>query len=94
MTSTTIRMEESLKRDLTETLKSMGLSVSSFFTLAARQVVAQQRIPFEIKATAPVMTEETRRALVEAEAKMLGLLPDDGVSFSSGAEAVAWLEDE
>ena len=94
MTTTTIRMDEALKNDLVETLRSMGLNLSSFFTLAARQVVAQQRIPFEIRAVPPAPTEETRRALVEAEAKMLGLIPDDGVAFSSGAQAVAWLEEE
>jgi DNA-damage-inducible protein J len=38
-------------------------------------------------------TEETRRALVEAEAKELGLIPDDAATFTSVEDAMAYLDD-
>lgn len=95
MVTTTIRMDENLKHDVIDILQSMGMSFNTFVTLAARQVVTQGRIPFEIVAPAShVPTEETRRALVLAEAKTMGIIPDDGVAFTNGANAISWLESD
>ena len=50
MASTTlqVRLDADLKRDTEETLHSMGLNMSTAIQLFCRQVVNQQRIPFEV----------------------------------------------
>ena len=54
----------------------------------------QRRIPFEIVPAGGVPNEETRRALVAAEAKELGLIPDDAPAFDDIDGLVAFLEEE
>ena len=44
------RMDEDLKKNMEETCKKMGLSMTSAFTMFATKVTAEQRIPFEIVA--------------------------------------------
>ena len=43
-----IRMDADLKEDMNKTCKNMGLSMTSAFTLFAKKVTREQRIPFEI----------------------------------------------
>lgn len=50
--------------------------------------------PFEIVPAGGVPNEETRRALVAAEAKELGLIPDDAPAFDDIDGLVAFLEKE
>ena len=45
-----VRMDTALKQSAEETLKSMGLTMSSAITMFCRQIVNQGRIPFEIVA--------------------------------------------
>ena len=93
-TATTLRFDEADKREATELLKSMGISFNGYLTMSVRQLLNQRRIPFEILPEAPEPTEETRRAMVAAEAKQMGLIPDDAVTFTSVDDAMAWLEEE
>ena len=44
------RMDEKLKKEMEATCKSMGLSMTSAFTLFAKKVTQEQKIPFEIMA--------------------------------------------
>lgn len=44
----TIRMDETLKKQADELFSDLGLSLSSAFTMFAKQAVREQRIPFEI----------------------------------------------
>ena len=60
--STTIRMDENLKRETVEMLDSLGLSFNTYVTMASRQLVTQRRVPFSIVAPAYEPTEETRKA--------------------------------
>lgn len=92
--ATTLRFDEADKREATELLKSMGISFNGYLTMSVRQLLNQRRIPFEILPEAPEPTEETRRAMVAAEAKQMGLIPDDAVTFTSVDDAMAWLEEE
>lgn len=48
MTVTTIRIDDELKDELTKELKSIGLSINTYFNMAARQLVIQKKISFEI----------------------------------------------
>ncbi|MBQ8781519.1 MAG: type II toxin-antitoxin system RelB/DinJ family antitoxin [Oscillospiraceae bacterium] len=44
------RMDEELKKNMEETCAEMGLSMTAAFTIFAKKVVREQRIPFEISA--------------------------------------------
>lgn len=92
MKSTTIRMDDDLKRKTVEMLDSLGLSFNSYVTMASKQLVAQRRVPFDIVVPDDVPNDETRRAMVAAEAKMLGLIPDDAPAFDNADDAMAYLE--
>lgn len=92
--ATTLRFEDTDKAEATNILKSMGLTFNGYLNLSVKQLLNQRRIPFEIVPSSYEPTEETRRAMVAAEAKELGLIPDDAASFSSSADAMAWLNEE
>lgn len=91
---TTIRIEEGLKAQAVAVLDSIGLSYNAYVTLATKQLVNQRRIPFELAAAPEVPNMATRRALVAAEAKQLGLIPDDSASFDDADELMAFLDGE
>lgn len=59
-----IRVDETLKAQAVDTLAAMGLSLSDAVRVFLTRVVAEQRLPFELKAP----NAETRAALAEAEA--------------------------
>lgn len=42
------RMDEELKKDMEQTCKEMGLSMTTAFTMFAKKVSREKRIPFEI----------------------------------------------
>lgn len=82
MAATTIRMDDDVKAQAGNILESMGLSINAYVNLALRQLVNQRRIPFEIVASQEVPNEETRRAMVLAEAKALGIVVDNDPAFT------------
>jgi DNA-damage-inducible protein J len=51
------RMDEELKKNMERTCKSMGLTMTSAFTMFATKMTKEQRIPFEIEAD-PFFSEE------------------------------------
>mgnify|MGYP001188622685 CR=1 FL=1 len=59
-----IRLDETLKTQAADTLAAMGLSLSDAVRVFLTRVVAEQRLPFELKTP----NAETRAALAEAEA--------------------------
>ena len=74
-----IRVDKNLKIQATDTLAAMGLSLSDAVRVFLTRVVAEQRLPFELKAP----NAETRAALAEAEA----IISTRNVRFTS-AEAL------
>ena len=90
--ATTIRLDDALKAQATDMLDSIGLSLNAYVNLAIRQLVNQRRIPFSIVAAPEVPNEETRRAMVLAEAKELGIVVDDDPAFSDVDLLMASLE--
>ena len=58
-----VRVDENIKAQATETLAAMGLSVSDAVRVFLMRVVAEQQMPFTIKAP----NAETRAAMAEAE---------------------------
>ena len=93
-TPTTIRLDDKLKKELTKELKSMGLSINGYFNLAARQLVIQKKVPFEVLAEYDEPTETTKKALVTAQTKELGIIPDDSPSFDNVDELKNYLDEE
>ena len=59
-----IRVDETLKNQAAETLAAMGLSLSDAVRVFLTRVVAEQGLPFALKAP----NAETRAAMAEAEA--------------------------
>lgn len=64
-TSITMRMDSDLKGELQELMSALGLDMTTFFTMAAKQAVRQQRIPFEIARDIP--NDETLEAIREVQ---------------------------
>lgn len=65
-TTITMRIDEKVKADLQELIADLGLDMSTFFTLAAKQAIREQGIPFYISREIP--NEETMEAFKEVEA--------------------------
>ena len=66
MTTTTmvhVRIDERIKAQATETLATMGLSVSDAVRVFLMRVVAEQRLPFALQ----VPNTETRVAMDDAD---------------------------
>lgn len=59
-----VRVDEDLKNQATETLAGMGLTVSDAIRVFLMRVVADQQLPFEVKAP----NAQTRAAMQEARA--------------------------
>lgn len=68
--SFTMRMDPELKSQLQELMSNLGLDMSTYFTMAARQAVREQAIPF--KATLDVPNSETIQAIEDTK-KGIGL---------------------
>ena len=69
-------------KKLAKYLEPMGLSINSYFNMAVRQLVIQ-KIPFEILVEQEDSNLTTRRALIEAKAKDLGIIPDGSPHFKN-----------
>ena len=48
-TNITIRIDEVLKSQLQELMADLGMDITTFFTLAAKQAVREQGLPFQPK---------------------------------------------
>jgi len=57
-----VRINEQVKKEATETLASMGLSVSDAVRVFLLRVIAEKQMPFALK----VPNAETRLAMAEA----------------------------
>lgn len=70
MANVTIRMEDKLKKEAEELFNNLGMTITTAFTIFAKQAIREQRIPFEITLNVP--NAETRAALGESKAIMSG----------------------
>ncbi|QDQ26580.1 type II toxin-antitoxin system RelB/DinJ family antitoxin [Chitinimonas arctica] len=71
-----VRVDEKLKAQATETLASMGLSVSDAIRVFLTRVVADQELPFDIKAP----NARSRVAIAEARE----IIKSRSARFASG----------
>jgi len=67
-TSVTIRMDENLKKQAERLFEDMGLNMTTAFTIFAKAVVRQGKIPFEITAD-PFYSETNQARLMKSIAK-------------------------
>ena len=70
------RMDEDMKIQMEEVCKEMGLSMSSAFTIFAKKVIRERRIPFEISADPFYSSEnimELQRRISNLEAGITSL---------------------
>jgi DNA-damage-inducible protein J len=68
-TSITVRMDENLKKQVEILLEDMGLNMTTAFTIFAKAVVKQNKIPFEIAAD-PFYSESNMARLKESIANL------------------------
>ena len=74
MTSTTlvnIRMEADLKRDMEEICRELGMTMTTAFTVFARKMTRERRIPFEVSVDpfySPENLDHLRRVRADADA--------------------------
>ena len=48
MANITIRIDDDIKKQLQELMTELGLDITTYFTMAAKQAIRERRIPFEI----------------------------------------------
>lgn len=65
------RMDEELKKNMEQTCADMGLSMTAAFTIFAKKVSREKRIPFEITAD-PFYSEENMEYLRRGIAALNG----------------------
>ncbi len=66
VTNITMRIDEELKGQLQELVSNLGMDMTTFFTLSAKQAVREQGIPFAISMRIP--NSETVEAIEEVKA--------------------------
>lgn len=85
MTSVTMRIDSTLKTQLQELMNNLGLDMSTYFVLSAKQAVREQAIPFKISMDTP--NQETIKAIEDTK-RGIGL----SRSFSSVSELMEDLD--
>ena len=61
-----LRMDADLKRDLEVICKEMGMNLTTAFTIFAKKVTRERRIPFEVSAPADPFYSEENMALLKS----------------------------
>ena len=64
-TNITMRIDETLKAQLQERMSDLGLDLTTFFTMAARQAIREQGLTFDVSREIP--NKETIEAFREVE---------------------------
>ena len=64
-TNVTMRIDTKVKSQLQELMADLGLDLTTYFTMAAKQAIREQRIPFEI--ARDHFNAETLEAIKEVE---------------------------
>ena len=59
MTTISLRIENDLKTKIEELCKSIGMNVSTFFTIYAKKAVKEQAIPFNLTSNDDIFYSDT-----------------------------------
>ena len=84
MSATTINIDDTTKKEAQELLKDMGMNLSTAVNIFLRQLIKEQRIPFEIGNPRP--KQELLSAIKEAEEMEKN--PEIGKRYSSVKEMI------
>ena len=84
MSATTINIDDNTKKEAQELLKDMGMNLSTAVNVFLKQLVKEQRIPFEIGHPRP--SQELLEALREVEKMKKN--PNMGKRYSSSKEMI------
>lgn len=77
MSTITTRMDSALKSQFADLMTNLGLDMSTFIIMAAKQAVREQGIPFRV--TMDVPNKETIQAMIDVK---------NGVGLSKGFSSV------
>ena len=77
-TNVNIRMDAELKKQFEAFCADVGMSMTTAFTVFAKRVVRENRIPFEVRGDIP--NEETRKAIEEV--RLMKENPNIGKSYT------------
>ncbi|MCD8012265.1 MAG: type II toxin-antitoxin system RelB/DinJ family antitoxin [Lachnospiraceae bacterium] len=89
-TNVTMRMDVGLKNQLQELVSNLGMDMTTFFVMTAKQAVREQALPFRPAMNEP--NQETIEAMAEVE--YMRQHPDTGKVYSSFSELLNDLDDE
>lgn len=90
ITNITMRIDEDLQSQLQKLVSSLGMDISTFFIMAAKQAIREQGLPFQPTLEVPNM--DTLKALSEVET-MKGH-PELYKSYSSFQELLDEVKEE
>ena len=66
-----LRMDAALKHEMELVCKAMGMNLTTAFTIFAKKVTSERRIPFEVSAPSdPFYTEENQARLKKSIAQL------------------------
>ncbi len=89
-TNVTMRIDAKVKSQLQELMADLGLDLTTYFTMAAKQAIREQRIPFEI--SRDHFNTETLEAFREVEEMKKN--PSKVKSYSCFGDLLKEIEDE
>lgn len=69
MTTVSVRMEDSLKRDFDSICNELGLSMTTAITMLAKKMTREKRLPFEVSVD-PFFSEQNMERLKKSIAQM------------------------
>lgn len=84
MATITVRLDDNLKANFAKTCDDMGMDMTTAFTIFAKKVSREKRIPFEVSAD-PFYSESNMKALRES----IDQLNNDKVVVKTMAELEA-----
>ena len=68
-TTVSIRMDDDVKAGMEKVCRELGMNLSTAFTIYARKVIREKRIPFDVSID-PFYSEENQRVLAERVARI------------------------
>jgi len=89
-TNVTMRMDEDLKAQLQELLGNIGMDMTTFFIMTAKQAIREQGLPF--RPTLEVPNMETLKAFAEVE--VMKEHPECYKSYNNFQELLKEVEEE
>lgn len=81
-TTVSFRMDEGLKQNMEQLCSDLGLTMTAAFTIFAKKMTRENRIPFDVSIERP--NADTLAAI--AEVRQMKVDPTAGKSYSSAAE--------